>query len=220
ITDDQVQQNYDQTINSINSEYNLTEEEYLDKFNLTEDTLKERIKKELMGATYLEEYSNVSEGEAKNYYEKNKDDYKQVRASHILISNYDTDNKEVSDEQKKKNKQTAEEVLKLALDGEDFASLAKEFSDDSSASSGGDLGYFTEDDMVSSFSKAAFSLENGEIYSEVVETTSGYHIIKKTGEKEQDFDDVKDDLITTLKNTKQTTLMKNLYSKYNVEINS
>lgn len=218
VTDDQVQQNYDQTISSINSEYNLTEEEYLDKFNLTEEKLKERIKKELMGATYLEQYSNVSEEEAKNYYEKNKDDYKQVRASHILISNYDTDNKEVSDEQKKKNKETAEEVLKLALDGADFASLAKEFSDDSSASSGGDLGYFIEDDMVSSFSKAAFSLEDGEIYPEVVETTSGYHIIKKTGEKEQDFDDVKDDLITTLKNTKQTTLMQDLYSKYNVDI--
>ena len=218
VTDDQVQQNYDQTISSINSEYNLTEEEYLDKFNLTEEKLKERIKKELMGATYLEQYSNVSEEEAKNYYEKNKDDYKQVRASHILISNYDTDNKEVSDEQKKKNKETAEEVLKLALDGEDFASLAKEVSDDSSASSGGDLGYFIEDDMVSSFSKAAFSLEDGEIYPEVVETTSGYHIIKKTGEKEQDFDDVKDDLITTLKNTKQTTLMQDLYSKYNVDI--
>ncbi|MGN1032363.1 MAG: peptidylprolyl isomerase [Intestinibacter sp.] len=220
VTDDQVQQNYDQTISSINSEYNLTEEEYLSKFDLTEEALKERIKKELMGATYLEDYSNVSEEEAKNYYEKNKDDYKQVRASHILISNYDTDNKEVSDEQKKKNKQTAEEVLKLALDGEDFSQLAKEFSDDSSASSGGDLGYFTQDDMVSSFSKAAFSLDDGEIYSEVVETTSGYHIIKKTGEKEQDFDDVKDDLITTLKNTKQTTLMQDLYSKYNVKIKS
>lgn len=218
VTDDQVQQNYDQTISSINSQYNLTEEEYLKKFNLTEEKLKERIKKELMGAAYLEEYSNVSEEEAKNYYEKNKDDYKQIRASHILISNYDSDNKEVSDEQKKKNKQTAEEVLKLALDGEDFASLAKEFSDDSSASSGGDLGYFTGDDMVSSFSKAAFSLKNGEIYPEVVETTSGYHIIKKTGEKQQAFDDVKDDLITTLKNTKQTTLMQDLYSKYNVDI--
>ena len=120
--------------------------------------------------------------------------------------------------EKNKNKQTAEEVLKLALDGEDFASLAKEFSDDSSASSGGDLGYFTGDDMVSSFSKAAFSLKNGEIYPEVVETTSGYHIIKKTGEKQQAFDDVKDDLITTLKNTKQTTLMQDLYSKYNVDI--
>ena len=46
-----------------------------------------------MGAKYLEEYSNVSEDEARNYFEKNKNDYKQIRASHILISNYDSNNK-------------------------------------------------------------------------------------------------------------------------------
>lgn len=73
ITDDQVQENYDTTIANINSQYNLTEDEYFEKFNLTEDKLKERIKKELMGAKYLEEYSEVSEEEAKNYYEKNQD---------------------------------------------------------------------------------------------------------------------------------------------------
>lgn len=218
VTDDEISENYNTTIESINSQYNLSEEEYFEKFNLSEDKLKERIKKELMGAKYLEEYSDITEEAAKNYFEKNKDDYKQVRASHILISNYDSDNKEVSDEQKEENKKTAEEVLKMALDGENFETLAKEYSDDSSASEGGDLGYFTQDDMVSAFSKAAFSLENNEIYSEVVETTSGYHIIKKTGEKEQDFDDVKDDLIETLKNTKQTTLIQDLYTKYNVEI--
>lgn len=218
ITDDQIQENYDKTINSINSQYNLTEDEYFEKFNLTEEKLKERIKKELMGAKYLEEYSDVSEEEAKKYYEKNKDDFEQIRASHILISNYDSDNKEVSDEKKEENKETAEAVLKMALDGDDFATLAKEYSDDSSASSGGDLGYFTADDMVSEFSKAAFSLKVDEIYPKVVETTSGYHIIKKTGEKAQDFDDIKDDLIQTLKSTKQTSLMQELYSKYNVQL--
>ena len=218
VTDDQVNENYETTISNINSQYNLSEEEYFEKFNLTEDKLKQRIKKELMGAKYLEEYSNVSEDEAKNYFEKNKNDYKQIRASHILISNYDSDNKEVSDDKKEENKKTAEEVLKLALDGEDFATLAKEYSDDSSASDGGDLGYFTQDDMVSAFSKAAFSLKTGEIYDKVVETSSGYHIIKKTGEKDQDFDDVKDDLIKTLESTKQSTLMQDLYTKYDVQI--
>ena len=118
------------------------------------------------------------------------------------------------------NKKTAEAVLKMALDGDDFATLAKEYSDDSSASSGGDLGYFTEDEMVSAFSKAAFSLKIDEIYPEVVETSAGYHIIKKTGEKVQDFDDVKDDLISTLEKTKQTTLMKDLYTKYDVQLKS
>lgn len=218
ITDDEIDENYDKTISSINSQYNLSEEEYFEKFNLTEKTLKQRIKKELMGAQYLEEYSNVTEDEAKNYFNKNKDDYKQIRASHILISNYNSDNEEVSDAKKKENKTTAEQVLKLALDGDDFSTLAKEYSDDSSASSGGDLGYFSKDDMVSAFSNAAFSLKTGEIYDKVVETSSGYHIIKKTGEKQQDFDDVKDDLISTLESTKQSTLMQDLYTKYDVNI--
>ena len=218
VTDDQVNENYETTISNINSQYNLSEEEYFEKFNLTEEKLKQRIKKELMGAKYLEEYSNVSEDEARNYFEKNKNDYKQIRASHILISNYDSNNKEVSDDKKEENKKTAEEVLKLALDGEDFATLAKEYSDDSSASKDGDLGYFTQDEMVSAFSKAAFSLKTGEIYNKVVETSSGYHIIKKTGEKDQDFDDVKDDLIKTLESTKQSTLMQDLYTKYDVQI--
>lgn len=218
VTDDQVNENYETTISNINSQYNLSEEEYFKKFNLTEEKLKQRIKKELMGAKYLEEYSNVSEDEARNYFEKNKNDYKQIRASHILISNYDSNNKEVSDKKKAENKKTAEEVLKLALDGEDFATLAKEYSDDSSASKGGDLGYFTQDEMVSAFSKAAFSLKTGEIYNKVVETSSGYHIIKKTGEKDQDFDDIKDDIIKTLESTKQSTLMQDLYTKYNVQI--
>ena len=136
-----------------------------------------------------------------------------------MISNYDSNNKEVSDKKKAENKKTAEEVLKLALDGEDFTTLAKEYSDDpGSAAKGGDLGYFTQDEMVSAFSKAAFSLKTGEIYNKVVETSSGYHIIKKTGEKDQDFDDVKDDLIKTLESTKQSTLMQDLYTKYDVQI--
>ena len=151
ITDSQVQENYDQTISSINSEYNLSEEEYLKRFDLTEEKLKERIKKELMGAKYLEDYSDISEEAAKNYYEKNKNDYKQVKVSHILISNY-KDGEEVSDSQKEKNKQTAEEILKMALEGEDFYTLASTYSDDSSASSDGDLGYLTKDEMVSIFS--------------------------------------------------------------------
>ena len=111
VTDDQVNENYETTISNINSQYNLSEEEYFKKFNLTEEKLKQRIKKELMGAKHLEEYSNVSEDEARNYFEKNKNDYKQIRASHILISNYDSNNKEVSDKKKAENKKTAEEVF-------------------------------------------------------------------------------------------------------------
>ena len=82
----------------------------------------------------------------------------------------------------------------------------------------GDLGYFTEDEMVSAFFKSCIFIKNRRNIPRGCRDECGYHIIKKTGEKVQDFDDVKDDLISTLEKTKQTTLMKDLYTKYDVQL--
>ena len=66
---------------------------------------------------------------------------------------------------------------KRAADGEDFAALATEVSEGPSAPQGGDLGFFSRQQMVAPFADAAFALEVGQI-SEVVETRFGYHVIK------------------------------------------
>ena len=220
VTDEEVNNNYESTMSSIESTFNLTQDEFLKKFDLSEDYIKTSLKKEMIATQYLIDNSEVSEKEAKNYYNKNKEDFLEVSASHILISNYDENNEEVSDEQKAKNKELAESILKKALAGDNFSTLAMEYSDDSyTANDGGDLGFFGEDEMDEAFEKAAFSLKVGEIYPEVVETSYGYHIIKKTGEKYSDFDDVKDTLIETLSNDKQSNLLQDAIEKYNVEVN-
>lgn len=220
VTDEEVESYYSTTMSSIESSFNLTEDEFLKKFDLTEDYIKEDLKKEMIATQYLQDNSEVSEKEAKNYYNNNKEDFFEIRASHILISNYDENGSELSDEKKKENKELAEKLLKRALNGESFDDLALEYSDDSyNASNGGDLGYFSEGQMDEDFEEAAFSLEVDEIYSKVVETSYGYHIIKKTGEQYSDFDDEKESLMETLSSDKQSTLLQDALEKYDVKIN-
>jgi parvulin-like peptidyl-prolyl isomerase len=77
----------------------------------------------------------------------------------------------------KANRAKAEEVLKRARAGEDFAKLAQEFGTDGTKDKGGDLGWFGPGQMNPDFEKAAFALKPGEI-SDVVHTSFGFHIIK------------------------------------------
>ena len=71
----------------------------------------------------------------------------------------------------------AKAILADLKKGADFATLAKEKSKDPGAADGGDLGYFTKDQMVPEFSAVAFKLDKGQI-SDPVKTQFGWHIIK------------------------------------------
>ena len=145
----------------------------------------------------------------KKYYEENKDDFytDTVTASHILLKTIDDNGNELSDKKKKEAKKKAEEALKKVKSGEDFAQVAKEYSEDSTASNGGELGTFGRGQMVSEFENAAFSMKPGEI-SDIIKTQYGYHIIKVTErvDEQKSYDDVKDEI--------KSTLASQEYSKY------
>ncbi|MBI9076408.1 MAG: SurA N-terminal domain-containing protein [Desulfatibacillum sp.] len=122
------------------------------------------------------ESQKAPQEEIESYYDENMDTYFEdtaVHARHILI----TLDKEATPEQVEKALTKAREVEAKAKAGEDFAELAKEFSDGPTAPKGGDLGFFTRNRMVKPFEDAAFALQAGEI-SEPVRTDFGWHIIK------------------------------------------
>ena len=218
VTEDELNKEYEATMSSITQSFGMTEDEYLKEFGLTKDYIKKDLEKELIAVKYMGEMTNVSEEEAKNYYDKNKDEFLEVRGSHILIKTTDDEGNELSDDEKTKRKEKAEKILKKAKEGEDFATLAKEYSEDISAENGGDLGFFKKGDMVESFEKEIFPLDINQICDKVVETDNGYHIIKKTGEKYASFEDEKEELMNKLSYNKQNTLLDDLESKYEIEI--
>lgn len=116
----------------------------------------------------------------------------------------------LSDEDKKAAKDKADKILAEVKAGKDFASLAKENSEDpGSKDNGGDLGFFGKGMMVPSFEKAAFEGKVGEVYPALVETQFGYHIIKVT-EKKADGSQVKAShiLIKTIPGEKTRAALK------------
>lgn len=113
--------------------------------------------------------------------ETSKNEPESIVARHILVS-YKGGMRAAAyiTRSKAEARARAEEARQLALSGEDFGELAREYSDDpGSAPDGGNLGRFNRGQMVPAFSDAAFKLNPGGI-SDVVESDFGFHVIQRT----------------------------------------
>jgi peptidyl-prolyl cis-trans isomerase C len=127
----------------------------------------------------------------------------EVHARHILVATEDE----------------AKDIEAQLKKGADFATLAKEKSKDPGAADGGDLGYFTKDQMVPGFAEAAFKLDKGQI-SDPVKTQFGWHIIEvedKRIKPTPTFDEVKSQLQTYVEHRAQADLVQKLRSAANIE---
>lgn len=205
-------------------------QEYLTQNGVeSEDELKENIRLTYKRNKAVKDYvkSIITDKEIEKYYDE--EIFGDISASHILIKpEYD---KNASDEEKKeaekKALKEAKKVIAKLKKGEDFAELAKEYSDDSSNSkSGGKLADFNHGQMVEAFEDAAKELKVGSYTTTPVKTEFGYHIILKTAQKDKPaLKEVKDDIISDLTDEKlksdstlEVTALVELRKKHKVEI--
>jgi peptidyl-prolyl cis-trans isomerase C len=150
---------------------------------------------------------SITDEEVKAAYDKEAAKVKiseRVRARHILVQ----------------TEKEAKDVLARLNKGEKFEDIAKQVSLDGSKDYGGDLGYFSSEEMVPEFSKAAFALKTGEI-SQPIKTDYGWHVIKLEDRKQggaQPFDQLKAGIKAVLMRKKVQDAVTELRKQAKIEI--
>lgn len=202
VSDEDINKELKSMIDKIGSKEKFND--ILKQNGVTPDQFKKDLSEEVKIKKLVDSLSLVSVGdnEVEKYYKANLDKFKypdKVRASHILITANPVQIKEeilASPEGKKLTSKQVDEKVKKEVDSKfekankllaevkkdptQFAKIAKANSEDKmSAQQGGDLGYFSQQEMVEGFSKVAFSMKPGTI-SDVVKIPYGYHIIYVT----------------------------------------
>ena len=186
---------------------------------LTEAVLRKQIGKNLAIQKFIDAKFKgkvqVTEQEAKDFYNKNPEKFKQpelAHARHILILSKESDPKAEKDSKREKLVQ----IKKKLKEGGDFAALAKQYSEDpGSKERGGDLGFFPRGQMVKPFDEAVFKMNPGDI-SDIVETEFGYHLIKleeKKPAKTVSFDEAKAKITAYLTQEKVTANIEDFLAK-------
>jgi len=199
----------------LNQQYNRAggEEKYLEMLEgqgldiaFVKKNLEEELKIRQFLDIKLDSMIQVTETEIQQVYDKDKT----ASVRHILLL---TQGK--SDAEKVEAHKKMEELLVRARNGEDFAALAKEYSEDpGSKENGGLYEDFERGAMVKSFEDAAFSVPIGEI-SDIVETSYGYHILLIVDRKRETrpLDEIRVELEEKLKQSGKAEIFETYFSE-------
>ncbi len=169
----------------------------------------ERYRDQLIQEQYLTDQleAAVSEDKVKAEYEKLREQApkaEEIRASHILVS----------------DEATAKDIVRELDKGADFAALATEKSIDPGAANGGDLGYFTAEQMVPEFSAAAFELAPGAYSKEPVKSQFGWHVIKVADRRDvapPSLDEAREQIRAELAEQEARRILAELRAKATIE---
>ena len=159
---------------------------FLERAGTTEEDIRRQFNANLLREKVFAKVASsvaVTDNEVRAFYDSNKQRYtepEQVKARHILIRKPPNADANTVSDIKAKAAKVLKEVKKKP---KDFGELAKEYSEDVTKTRGGELGWFAKGRMVKPFEEAAWSLKNGQI-SNLVETSFGFHVIKREDFKE------------------------------------
>lgn len=151
-----------------------------------------RLFRELVPRRHVEkmELPDFTEA-ARQYYENNSDEFvpkEEVNAAHILLRAPDEADKE-------RRRAEAQDLLQQLEDGASFSEMAQKHGEDGTRRIGGDLGFFSRENMVEEFSDAVFAMEPGDI--ELVESRFGFHLVEfreRRGGEPRPFDAVEEQI--------------------------
>jgi len=193
-------------------------DQMLAPMGLSRDDFRAAIQRDLTIRKYVDERITaaiaVSDADSRAFYDQNPDMFAgtdSVHALHIILLSHEGD----TDQQKKDRRAQLESIRQRAIGGDDFGTLAREYSQDNVAQNGGDLGYFPRGMMVKSFEDAAFALKKGQI-SGIVETQFGLHLIKCLDKKEArtiPYDEAKTSIDMMLKQRSLSAELQNRLQK-------
>jgi peptidyl-prolyl cis-trans isomerase C len=152
-------------------------EKQLDRNNMTLDSLRSLIAARLQTQELQRQMAEKAEEPTADEVKKFSEENVRIRAQHILLRAGKNAPKSKVDSARK----AAATLIDSAKAGADFAALARRHSEGPSGKQGGDLGFFTKDQMVDPFTEAAFALsDSGDVASEPVRTRFGFHVIRLT----------------------------------------
>ena len=175
------------TASSFEAQVTMTDEELQGHYEAHKEAYRDPEQRQIRYVTIplqrFTQHYNPSAEEVNDYYTRHLETFQrleQVRARHILFKVASS----ASAEQEAQVRTRAEAVLAALQNGEDFATLAKQHSEDTAtAEQGGDLGYFPRGQMVAPFEEASFSLPIGQL-SDLVRTPFGWHILRVEDKRE------------------------------------
>jgi peptidyl-prolyl cis-trans isomerase D len=192
---------------SFKGQVNANENEITDYFQKHQEEFRipafAQVQYLLFRPSDFENKIQVSTDEIRKYYDLRKETFnvpKQLRVKDILIKAGPQDTSDQLEAKKKK----AEEILEKARKTKDFGSLAKQYSEAENASHGGDLGWIQKGMLGEQIESNLFSMKTGDLSGVLVER-DGFHIFKieeLKEEKQKSVEDVKDQILQTLKKEK------------------